>query len=384
MRNPQSHEYFYYTKLERNALIFFALSSFFMLLGVELLPLILPQEKVDFSKFRKEIQPYSDANLKNKIAGADSFRGRRIFQNIELFYFDPNTSSKEDFTKLGLSPKIAQTILNYRSKGGHFYKKEDLKKIYGLRKEDYERLKNYIFFTDNQIADEPFSERQKVENEVVAILFPFDPNTATKEDFSKLGLAPKIAHTILNYRSKGGHFYKKEDLKKIYGLTEKEYSRLESSIKIEQKVREVDKPAIQKIKVSKPTEIDINKATAEEWQALRGIGPSYSKRIVKFRDELGGFAKIEQIPETFGLPDSVFQMIKPYLKISPVFRKLNVNTATLEELKAHPYISYNQARGIVNYRSQHGQFTDFEGFEKIGGALKEGDLKRLRPYFIFR
>ncbi len=384
MRNSHFSEFFYFTHLERNALIFLALTSFFFVLAAKLLPVLLPSEKIDFSKFRKEIQTYADANWGNQIIDPNSFKARQGFQNIELFYFDPNTSSKEDFSKLGLSPKIAQTILNYRSKGGHFYKKEDVKKIYGLRQEDYQRLKSYIFITAKKAPNAPFTHGQEAEKRAVAVLFPFDPNTATKEDFSKLGLSPKIAQTILNYRSKGGHFYKKEDLKKIYGLTEEDYKRLESYVEITKANREDEKKISPKIKSSKAIEIDVNKATTKEWQALYGIGPSYSKRIVTFRDKLGGFAKIEQVAETFGLPDSTFQKIKPHLKISPVFRKLDVNSATFDQLKAHPYISYYQARGIVNYRSQHGQFTDFESLKNMGGAFKEGDFERLLPYLTFR
>ena len=129
--------------------------------------------------------------------------------------------------------------------------------------------------------------------------------------------------------------------------------------------------------------VDVNLATEEEWQQLKGIGPGYSKRIVNFREKLGGFATVELVGETFGLPDSVFQQIRPYLQPSPVFRKLNVNTAGTEELKSHPFISSLQATVLVNYHKQHGAFADFNALKKMGPPFKEEDWQRLEVYLVF-
>jgi DNA uptake protein ComE-like DNA-binding protein len=54
----------------------------------------------------------------------------------ELFYFDPNTISAEKWKRLGIRDKTIQTIQNYLSKGGHYYKEEDLQKINGLHKDE--------------------------------------------------------------------------------------------------------------------------------------------------------------------------------------------------------------------------------------------------------
>ena len=100
--------------------------------------------------------------------------------------------------------------------------------------------------------------------------------------------------------------------------------------------------------------------------ALPGIGNKLALRIVNFRDKLGGFYSIDQIGETYGLPDSVFRKIKPFLKLETnLVKKININTATKDEMKSHPYIKWNLANAIVEYRNQHGNFSSLEDLKKI-------------------
>lgn len=118
------------------------------------------------------------------------------------------------------------------------------------------------------------------------------------------------------------------------------------------------------------------------WQSIKGIGPAYAKRIVGYREKLGGFVSVDQVGTTYGLPDSTFQKMKPRLQASPVFRKIAINTASLEELKAHPLISWKQADIIISYRSHHGRFDNLEDLAKIK-ALPEDMLANLNPYLNF-
>ncbi len=231
--------------------------------------------------------------------------------------------------------------------------------------------------------------------------FQFDPNTATEGDFLKLGLSKRVTTAILNYRNKGGKFYKKEDFAKIYTLRKEDYERLESWIFIPERsekklyISQDDKPASTvfpnasgfgndfKTKPESPLTIDINRATESEWQQLRGIGPGYSRRIVNYREKLGGFSTVQQIAETYGLPDSTFLAIQPYLVNSPIFRFVSINTMSLEELKLHPYISNFQANAVHHYRQEHGPLKNMDDFRKIL-VFKESDWIRLSPYLDFR
>jgi DNA uptake protein ComE-like DNA-binding protein len=176
--------------------------------------------------------------------------------------------------------------------------------------------KQTAFATDTTITD----AKQQLH------LFYFDPNTLDESGWEKLGLSDKTIHTIINYRNKGGHFYKAEDIRKIYGLKKEEadalipYIKIESTIKQQALKHETEnKPATHPQKNIKT--IDINSATAEDFKALPGIGEVLSSRIVKFRNAIHGFKSVEDIKKTYGLPDSTYNNILPYLTISDSSQK---------------------------------------------------------------
>jgi len=222
-------------------------------------------------------------------------------------------------------------------------------------------------------------------------LFYFDPNTTSKGDWQKLGLRDKTIQTIQNYIGKGGHFKKPEDLQRVYGLHKDEYERLAPYIKIETGGRESEKPLLKENKNTTEAQpeyrktlryniIDINTADTTVFISLPGIGSKLATRIINFRDKLGGFHTIEQVKETFGLPDSTFQKIKPYLVLeNNAVRKINVNTATVDELKVHPYIRYNIANAIIAYRNQHGSFANMEYLKKIM-LISDEVYQKITPY----
>ena len=114
--------------------------------------------------------------------------------------------------------------------------------------------------------------------------------------------------------------------------------------------------------------------------ALPGIGSKLAQRIITFRDKLGGFYKIEQVAETFALPDSTFQKIKNRLLLAnTALKQININTATLDELKSHPYLRYAIANAIVQYRAQHGNFNSISDLKKM--ALVTDELfTKAAPY----
>jgi len=221
-------------------------------------------------------------------------------------------------------------------------------------------------------------------------LFYFDPNTISTSDWKRLGLRDKTIKTIENYLSKGGHFYKPEDLQRIYGLHDDEYQRLKSYIKIEPNssktnegfvsVKSKDEIQPAKTYAARYSIIDINTADTTAFISLPGIGSKLAVRIVTFREKLGGFYSVEQIGETYGLPDSTFQKIKQYLKLDNAsVKKININTATVDEMKAHPYIKYSLANPIVAYRNEHGMFSEIEDIKKVM-AVTDEIYKKIAPY----
>ena len=215
-------------------------------------------------------------------------------------------------------------------------------------------------------------------------LFFFDPNTLPHSEWKKLGLQNKTIATILNYTGKGGRFRKPEDLSKIYGLKKADYERLLPYIRIaainESRFEEhySEKPKQIEQKFVKP--LDINIADSNAFIALPGIGSTLANRIVNFRQKLGGFYSVSQIAEVYGVADSVFQKISSKLQCNgAAIHKININTATLDELKAHPYIKYKLANAVIQYRTQHGNYASIEALKQIQ-LISDSVFKKIEPY----
>ena len=241
----------------------------------------------------------------------------------------------------------------------------------------------------NQNEDEKLiqSYNPSVNNQPVkGELFYFDPNTTGIEDWKRLGVRDNTITTIQHFLSKGGRFYKREDIGKIWGLHPNEVKRLIPYIQIQtpQATHFSDKKEFKK-KLSVPSiysnmPIDINSADTAAFISLPGIGSKLSQRIINFREKLGGFYAVEQIGETFGLPDSTFQKVKPQLAISNIaLLKININTADIEEMKNHPYLRYVISNAIVRYRSQQGNFLAVEDIKKIM-TITEDAFNKAAPY----
>jgi len=220
-------------------------------------------------------------------------------------------------------------------------------------------------------------------------LFYFDPNKISPAEWKRLGLRDKTIQTIQNYLSKGGKFRNPQDLQRVYGLHQNEYERLAPYIKIES-TSESKNPESAATSINESTRVkaylpnykivDINIADTTAFISLPGIGSKLASRIISFRDKLGGFYSIEQVKETYGLPDSTFQKIKQYLQVnSSSIKKININTATVDELKVHPYIKYGLANPIVAYRNEHGSFLRVEDIKKVM-AVTEEIYRKIEPY----
>lgn len=202
-------------------------------------------------------------------------------------------------------------------------------------------------------------------------LFYFDPNTLPAEGWKKLGVKENTINTIQHYLSKNGRFREPGDIRKIWGINEKLADRLVPYVSIKDnngenksRLNNIDK----NVTLKRPSykQVDINLSDSVAWMELPGIGARLSGRIIHFRERLGGFYKIDQVGETFGLPDSVFQKIRPMLVLDKIeLRQININTAGFEELKQHPYIRYQLATQIIQYRKQHGEFSQNSDLKKI-------------------
>ncbi len=363
--------YLRFTRSERNGTLALFLLAALLFAIPEITHRLRLRDSTDFSAFRAETSAFrtSIENLAEEPSEG-------------LFAFDPNSASFDAFVRLGLSEKVANIICNYRDKGGDFREPADFQKIWSLKKTDYERLLPYIHIeSKDEKKAETRSEKPQAE------LFAFDPNTATEADLFRLGLPSRTVKSILNYRTKGGQFRKKEDLEKIYTLGEDDYSRLAPYATFSEShasaytTQPVAYAGGAGAKSFAKGPVDINRASVEAWRALPGIGETRARQLVNFREKLGGFHSVEQVAEMHGLPDSIYQSIKSSLVMSmPQHRKINLNTASVADLDAHPYISKRQAELIVAYREQHGAFASPDDIGKMRAIADQAWLAKVKPY----
>ncbi len=212
-------------------------------------------------------------------------------------------------------------------------------------------------------------------------LFAFDPNTVSKEELIRLGLREKTANTFIKFRGTGFVFRQKEDLKKIYGVTEQLYNKLEPYIIISARTGYKDQTNERPNTTSKANaHIELNEADSLQLLSLKGVGPSYAKRILKYRSLLGGFHDLSQLKEVYGMTEELHELLKQQCSINPsLIKKINVNTLEFKALNKHPYISYELTKQLVNFR-KHTPLSP----ENIGDVIQDEELTRqLTPYLEY-
>lgn len=240
--------------------------------------------------------------------------------------------------------------------------------------------------------------------------FPFDPNTADSTTLLRLGLSPWQVQSIYRYRAKHGRYHTPEDFRRLRGMTEELWQRIGPCVRIDPKFQylkekpasapvsetPVEKPKVEAKRDSVPTAprdtfphqekyaegtlVDVNTADTAELKKIPGIASYRARKIVEYRTLLGGFVDVEQVMESCELPDEAMAWFSVG---SHETARLDVNSLSVQKLMRHPYISFYQARDLVEYRKAHGPLKGFEDLQKIKGF--EGEkAEKLRPYLEFK
>lgn len=349
-------DYLSFTKSERNGIIVLFSIIIILILILNFDYIFVSVEKYDFSKFEKEINDF-EKSIKKPVTKVDT-----------VFFFNPNIVSEEEMLLLGFSPKISKTIVKIRNKAFKFKKPTDLLKIYGFDSLLFIKLQPYIIIQDSTIEnnDKQLSATLNSENEITTKLVEFNPNELTFNQCISLGLTQRQANIIVNYLEKGGKFRKKEDLKKIYSITESDYNTLEPFIVIP------NKPSQFENKIYNTEIIELNSADSLTLIGISGIGPSYAKRILKYRTMLGGYCKIEQLKDVYGMTDELYNKISPKFSIDiNKIQKININTATYKEIISHPYFDKTLTKSIIDVRGFNGNFNSIDELIKFKLIDKE-------------
>lgn len=253
--------------------------------------------------------------------------------------------------------------------------------------------------------------------------FPFDPNTADSTTLLRLGLAPWQVKAIYNYRAKHGRYHTAEDFKRLPGMTLELWERLGKFVTIDKKYRYLDVPPVSRtrsstssvpekktqtettpqtkpsdsimqpdedsirvdttrypVKFKEKTLVDINAADTNLLKKIPNIGSYRAREIVSYRQRLGGYTEVNQVMEACEMPDEVLE----WFSLVPVpVKTLNVNSLSVRQLMRHPYLSFYQAREIVEYRKEHGPIKQIEELATLD-KFSSFDIERLRPYLIFQ
>lgn len=223
-------------------------------------------------------------------------------------------------------------------------------------------------------------------------LSAFDPNTADSTLLLSLGLQPWQVRSIYRYRAKGGIYRQPSDFARLYGLTVKQYKELLPYIHISDEY----KPAAEvygrtdavrsgrdtlryPVKLQPGQYVTLDDADTVSLRKVPGIGRYYASRIVRYRNDLGGYVSVAQLSEIEGIPEAALS----YFRVTGgAVRKLNLNRLTLNELKHHPYINFYQARRIIDYRRLKGPLHSIDDLRLLKD-FSQRDIERLRPYVEF-
>lgn len=223
------------------------------------------------------------------------------------------------------------------------------------------------------------SEQKKTSAETTFKSYsPFNPNSIGKKEWMAFGLSDRQADVILNYLSRGGVFRDKEDVRKMFVISDEIFRQIESFITIPPSQLSSKQPSVPKEK-QKPPIVELNSADTLQLNALPLIGAGRARLIFKYRELLGGFHSIDQLYEVFTIDSSVVNAIRDRVTIDQSrIRKFNING---DELK-HPYLRGGLAKTIISYRKQHGNFSTLQDVEQVK-ALDPETLNKLVPYLGF-
>lgn len=239
-------------------------------------------------------------------------------------------------------------------------------------------------------------KKQYARDTIAICMQQFDPNTADSSTLVHLGLKPWQASNMLKYRAKGGRYRKTEDLKRLYGMTDSMYLALLPYVVIDtlaidrwrDSVRMAADSVPRYVSHKRDTILNLRTADTTELKMIKGIGSYRAKQIIRYREQLGGFASVEQLCEVKALQPLLKDSLSTDSLLSHFFIDsvrvvpLKVNSMRVEQLQRHPYLSFEQARAIYELRRRKIHLKHLDQLRTLD-CLTEQDIQRLRPYLSF-
>lgn len=306
----QLKDYLTFSKKERTGIVVLLLLILITcLLPYFIRPAVTKPDEATYRKFQQQVallQAAIDSGANNPAHGYEEFVPDEPAAPSHLFPFDPNTLPAEGWKKLGVRERTIHTILNYRAKGGRFRQPEDLYKVYGLKREEAERLAAYVQLPAivpvpeerprQYVYDSSYKKHDKPAFTKPEII---DINTADTTAFIALrGIGGKLANRIVRFREKLGGFYAVGQVGETYGLPDSTFQQVKVFL-------QCNTPVIRKINLNTADVPALREHPYFRWQLANAI--------VQYRQQHGVFSSVDQLLQINLITPEILARIEPYL-----------------------------------------------------------------------
>ena len=285
-------------------------------------------------------------------------------------YEDPFVISKR--SKRGLLVLILASLgLIFFPRVYMFFQKKEAFVINSEQIAEFER-------THKKFKKRNYSNYYSKKKKYKAPVSKFNPNNYSLSDWMNLGLSEKQSVVVLKFSSRG--IYSEQDLKRIFVIPDVLFELIRDSVVYPERFQNSPNQESFKKQAKQITLINLNTADTTEFMKIYGIGAFYAKQIIRYREKLGGYFTKEQLFEVWKMTNEAYDKIKDHVFISEKdVKRININSVTIEELKVHPYLKWNQANSIVKMRIQRNGFKNIEEI-KESVLIDSETYEKLFPY----
>ena len=254
----------------------------------------------------------------------------------------------------------------------------------------------YVDFSEENVLDTDSEEIIVIQKELDSLrtieiasrkpkIFPFNPNFITDFKGYTLGMSTEEIDRLLAFRNKNKWINSVEDFKKVTKVSDSLLNKISPYFKFPDWVSN-PKPKTKYVKKgfkekTFEQKIDLNIATQVQLEEVNGIGKAFSKRIIDYRNKLGGFTNDIQLYEVYGLDYQVTNRVlnEFTVKTPKIITKMNLNSISASDIATIPGISFDLAKRIWEYRILNERIESFSALENIEG-LTERKLKGIQLY----
>jgi len=299
-------DYFNFSRAERFGILFLCGCILLILTIRWSVPLWIQRQQPDISAFAEEIVKFRMAAtmMQPGTEQTESFADAPSVS--DLFYFDPNKATNEEWDKLGLNERQIRNIRNYQASGGYFRRKEDLQRLYTISTTQYQLLAPYIQFAVNEpVVKETYANpvirntEQITANPQEKTILQIELNTADSALLTQLtGIGAVLASRTIRYRNLIGGFANVTQIGEVFGVQQDLVERLASQLT-------ADTSFIRKIPVNTANFNDLTRHPYLNEQQVRGI--------MNFRRLQNRINNLDELVRNNILKGEEAEKIRPYL-----------------------------------------------------------------------